>query len=394
MTTKTASGASKNTDTAAATKEAMRAALDRLSGGRPKLGFVFCSASHDLARVIAVAKDMAAGCEFIGCQTAGEFTEVGQTTGGLALMLVDSDSMMVECAAAQGVRSDVNGVAKAITSGFAEFSRKATAQGLGLSTTVLLVDGLAGTGETLVKQVLAGTRLFQQVVGGAAGDDGKFKMTAVGGNKTVGPDCAAAAHVFDAAQWGVGVDHGLKSKTKPMTVTKAKGAVLYEIDNRKAFEVYKEYATAKGVELTAANTNQFLIGNELGVFFLNEVHHARAPVGVGPSGELQLVADIAEGAQVCILDGEPDSMVAACGRAAEQARTNLAGSKAAGILVFDCICRGMILGRQFQREIDAVKAVFPETPIVGFLTYGEIARFRGRLDGWHNTTAVVAAIPA
>jgi hypothetical protein len=37
--------------------------------------------------------------------------------------------------------------------------------------------------------------------------------------------------------------------------------------------------------------------------------------------------------------------------------------------------------------------VVPGTPIAGFLTYGEIARYSGRLDGWHNTTAVVAAIP-
>jgi hypothetical protein len=27
------------------------------------------------------------------------------------------------------------------------------------------------------------------------------------------------------------------------------------------------------------------------------------------------------------------------------------------------------------------------------LTYGEIARYHGRLEGWHNTTAVVVAIP-
>ena len=46
------------------------------------------------------------------------------------------------------------------------------------------------------------------------------------------------------------------------------------------------------------------------------------------------------------------------------------------------------------REIDAIRKVFPDTPVAGFLTYGEIARFRGRLDGWHNTTTVVAAIPA
>ena len=106
------------------------------------------------------------------------------------------------------------------------------------------------------------------------------------------------------------------------------------------------------------------------------------------------MADIEEGASVCILDGEPDSMVEACGRAASEAKANLKGAKAAGVLVFDCVCRGMILGDKFQREIDAVRKVFPDTPVTGFLTYGEIARFRGRLDGWHNTTTVVTAIPA
>ena len=41
-----------------------------------------------------------------------------------------------------------------------------------------------------------------------------------------------------------------------------------------------------------------------------------------------------------------------------------------------------------------MRSVFPGVPIAGFLTYGEIARYSGRLDGWHNTTAVVTAIPA
>jgi hypothetical protein len=45
-------------------------------------------------------------------------------------------------------------------------------------------------------------------------------------------------------------------------------------------------------------------------------------------------------------------------------------------------------------ELTAVRSVFPDVPVAGLLTYGEIARFKGRLDGWHNTTAVVTAIPA
>jgi methyl-accepting chemotaxis protein len=179
-----------------------------------------------------------------------------------------------------------------------------------------------------------------------------------------------------------------------MEVTRASGNVIHEIDGRPAFEAYRSYAAGRGLTLDPARAGDFLIANELGVFFLDELRHARAPIGVGSAGELLLVAQVPEGASVCILDGEPASMLAAARRAAEEAQAALAGAPCAGVLVFDCVCRGILLADDFGREIEAVRAVFPSTPVAGFLTYGEIARFRGRLDGWHNTTVVVVAIPA
>ena len=88
------------------------------------------------------------------------------------------------------------------------------------------------------------------------------------------------------------------------------------------------------------------------------------------------------------------SMTEACRQAAESAREALGGAKPAAVIVFDCVCRGAILGDSFDQEIAALRGVFPDVPITGFLTYGEIARTGGRLDGWHNTTCVVVALPA
>jgi methyl-accepting chemotaxis protein len=96
---------------------------------------------------------------------------------------------------------------------------------------------------------------------------------------------------------------------------------------------------------------------------------------------------------VSILDGEPEKMILAARAAAATARANVKGP-VAGVLLFDCVCRGMILREAFRREVEAVRAEFPEVPIAGLLTYGEIARSHERVDGWHNTTAVVVAIPA
>lgn len=392
VTTRAATGISRNTDTGAAIAEAVGQATARLTG-TPLLGFLFASSKHQLSEAVQAAKRQA-GCEFIASHTAGEFSEAGAMRGGLVVMLLSSDTMLVETVSARGVREDPTGVARRLAAGFGQLIARAASKGLGLSTSVLLVDSLGGNGEKVVKDLLAHTRLFQQIVGGAAGDDGQFREASVGTASTAGPDMAAVAHVFDNKAWGIGVDHGLSPTTAPMTVTRAKGSVLYEIDKKPAFQVYKEYAASRGVQLESATASSFLIANELGVYFLDELHHARAPVGVGASGELQLVATISEGSKVCILDGKPDAMVAACRNAAVHAKENLQGTQASAVLVFDCICRGMILGREFQREIDAVKEIFPDTPIAGFLTYGEIAKFRGKLDGWHNATAVVAAIPA
>jgi hypothetical protein len=114
---------------------------------------------------------------------------------------------------------------------------------------------------------------------------------------------------------------------------------------------------------------------------------------VGSDGSVTCAAEVERGRFVCILDGEPDNLVAAAEQAARNAREQLKGTPAAAVLLFDCVCRGMILGAEFGREIEAVQSVFPGTPVAGFNTYGEIARFAQRLDGWHNATAVVVAIP-
>ncbi len=38
----------------------------------------------------------------------------------------------------------------------------------------------------------------------------------------------------------------------------------------------------------------------------------------------------------------------------------------------------------FDKEIEAVRQVFGSLPIAGFLTYGEIARYPGKLNGAHR----------
>ncbi len=392
--TSTGSGASDREDSAAAAREAVAAAREGLNGATPAFGLLFAGPKHDLANLVAAATAEAEGADFLACTTAGEFTEAGLTHDGVAAFLVCSDGLSHHARFAAGMKADPHGVAQELCHDFDQLKARAFARDRLRSTTVLLTDGLAGTGEQTLKAVSEATGPFQQIVGGAAGDEGGFAATGVAIGDAAGGDAAAALHVFGAQAWGVGVGHGLEPASEPMVVTRAEGNVVYELDGRPAFEVYRQHARQRGVELTPENAGPYLIGNELGLYFFDKVAKARAPLSVAVDGSLACAAEIPPESTVCILDGDADKMVAAARQAAEEAWENLNGADTAGVLVFDCVCRGMILEEGFHREIEAVRSVFGDVPVAGFLTYGEIARYRGRFGGWHNTTAVVLAVPA
>ncbi len=333
------------------------------------------------------------GVEAIGCTTAGELTERGVIKSGLVVLLLATDMIALR-GFATGTKAEPDRAAAQLCEGYADAQKRATSAGLPSSTSVVLVDGLSGTGDRIVQAVLKSTRTFQQVVGGAAGDEGAFAATHVGAGARAASDAAAVLHFFGAQRFGVGVDHGLRPNESRHVVTKSEGNVVHEIDGAPAFELYRSHARARGVTLTATGAGPYMIANELGLFFLDELRTARAPLSVDASGALTCAADVPEGTTIAILDGEPDEMVSAAQHAAREAHAALGSHPAAAVLVFDCVCRAAILGDQVSRELDAIKGVFPKTPIAGFFTYGEIARSRGKRDGWHNTTAVVVAIPA
>ncbi len=393
MATMVGSGASSLPSAKAAVTEAGKKALERLEGARPAYGFLFASPEVDLGAALVMAGELT-GAQIVGASTAGHFTEDGLSHAGLAMALV-AGGVTTKLAFASGLRGSPDRVAGALTAGLADAKREANARAQRHLTTVLLTDGLAGTGEKLLGQLFEErVHVGAQFVGGAAGDEGRFAATYVGAGDQVGIDSAAAMHVFGERPWGVGIGHGLQAASKPMRVTRAEGNVVFEIGGEPAFVVYQRHAEARGVKLTPANAGPYLIANELGIHFFEKISRARAPLSVGADGSLSCAGDIPRGSMVSILEGHPDSMVRAAQAAAKDARAGLGTAEPAGVILFDCVCRGMILEHQFHREIEAIRKVFPTVPVAGFLTYGEIARSNDLREGWHNTTAVVVAIPA
>lgn len=397
--TRAGSGLSRTARTDRAGVEAATEAMRALEGLTPSYGFVFASPKHDLAAILAQVAE-ASGCgDLLGATSAGELNEKGFARGAVAVLLVHAPRSVHQLAFGSRLRDGHAETAKQLCRDFEQVAATARGRGWPHSTSVVLLDGLADTCERAIKQVMLETRPFQQVVGGAAGVDLGLPTARVGMRLQASPDAGVAMHVFGPTRWGVGIDHGLTppsprmSVALKMTVTKMTGNVIEELDGRPAFEAYQRHAKDHDVKLGPENVSSYLVTNPLGVYFLDEIRSVRVAGSVTEKGGLVCTAELAEGSMVTILHADPKNLIEAAGKAAQAARKNLDGAAPAAVLLFDCGSRGMALGQSFDREVAAVREVFPGVPMAGFLTYGEIARFRGRLDPWHNSTAVVVAIP-
>ena len=393
MGTSVATGSSIVSQTEVAVKNAVRAAQSSLRD-KPRVGIVFASPKHDLKKSLAITAEMLPGTQVVGCSTAGEISERGLTHGGVTVMLMVSEDLACLIKTASGISRNHAKAAQTLCADLDATTRSSAERGLGHSTTMLLADTLTSPAEWLVSSMRKLTKPHHRIIGGAPGDDGALAKTLVGVPGLVEADAAAALHMFTRQPWGIGVEHGLRPVTEKKTVTKASGAVIQEIDGKPAFQMFEDYIRDNGLKVPPEKRVEFVIRNELGVFFLDDVCKVRAIHQIRDDGALVSTGEIPAGSSICIVTSDAEGLISAARRAAQEARASLKEAKPAGVLVFSCFCRTLILGNEFKREVEAIRDVFPGTPIAGFVTYGEIARFSGRLDGYHNTTVVVAAIPA
>lgn len=381
------------------TKASIEGVFSRALSGLPEtqtkvnFGLIFGTPGQDLKEALAIAKACCPEADFVASGITTTFTERGVAPDGIVVALVAGDELYHRTGRSVTIGNNPDDGGKQLAAEFADGANEARRRGLAASVTILLIDGFAPI-EAVVEATRRNTRSFQLIVGGGVGDATSVpKPTAVGLNGTVTMNGAIALHVFSKKGWGIGVAHGMTPVTPRFTVTKSEGNVIQELEHRPAFAVYEQFARSRGVELTPEAAPMFLIQHELGLCFFDDVHKVRVPFGAGPNGSLICGGVIPEQSQVAIMKGEPKELVRAARGAAAEAFNALNDARPAGVLVFSCVCRGMILGKTYGEEIDAIREVFPGIPIAGFQSCGEIARYKGRLDGVHNATVVVVAVP-
>jgi len=382
------------TGSASEASDALVASLrEQLDGADPALVMCFASTTQPLEEVAPRLASSFPTASVLGSSTAGEFTERGDAKGAVAAVAVAGDFVVHG-----GLGSDLSSGADAAVRAAVE-AIPASVEGYPHRAAVILLDPLAGNGEEAT--LMAASHLGDDIrlAGGAAGDDLKMSRTTVSFGERVESDAFVAAVIFGREKLGVGVCHGHEAISEPLKVTRSEGGTVHEVEGRPAWDVWVEQtrdaAARVGLDPTALGEDEvggYLLRYEAALSSGSELK-IRAPLSRNEDGSLGMACGIPQGAMIRITESVPERQIASARTAARRAREQL-GQPPAGAIVFDCICRNLILGDRFDQATGAIVDELGGVPIAGFETYGEIALDAGDMSGFHNTTTVVLAFPS
>lgn len=358
----------------------------------PTFVFVAASPKFELSDLMTRVQSRFEGSTVFGCTSSGEFNEREDLKGAVSAVAVAGD-FAVHASMGVGLSGDTESVVSQTVS-----ELPPSVEGYPHRTSLLLTDPLTANGEMVTLLTAASLGEGARLAGGAAGDDLAMQSTSVALGAKVASDAMVVVDIHSKSPLGVGVNHGHEPITDSVTVTKSVEGKVVELDGKPAWSVWKDLTRGRAKELGVDVDT--LEGDALSAFLFRfegalsgAAPKIRAPLAVHEDGSMSFATGISEGATLRVSESEDERQVECVRRAAADALAQLDGRKAAGAIVFDCVCRKVILGDRFGEAIGVMRETLGDVPLAGFETYGEIALDAGDFSGFHNTTTVLLAIP-
>lgn len=398
MFIKSSVGISREINGFSAGNKAAGQAIKGLGKDTAQLLIVFSSVVFNQEEMLQGVLEAARGIPLIGCSTAGEIVTNGPSKKTVAVMAISAQGVQFNLGLGQNIKES----ALAAGSQLGENLLSQTKDG---KLVIMLPDGLAGNGADIVRGLQNALGENFLIAGGAAGDDFLFKKTYEYYNDQILSGAVVGAMVSGDVKFGIGVRHGWKPIGASKKVTKSKGAILYELDNKPAVQIYEEYFGKKAEELKSEPLARMAITYPLGLKIPNSDEYLiRDPITAGSQGEITCAAEVPEGSEINLMMGSKSDAIKAARQAAEQCVQGIkekGGSKVTTAILFNCIARDKLLAQDAQKEIDVIKQVLGDSAeMIGFYTYGEQAPIGGgsaanaqktRKSEFCNETMVIVA---
>ena len=218
--------------------------------------------------------------------------------------------------------------------------------------------------------------------------------------------------VFEHAAWAVGfadpslrVDtqatHGFLATGEPMTVTRAEGTRLIELDGRPAWQTF---TSRLGLDAGTATCGDTIpvgalaeeLPEELAAEYGN-AHILRVVTRHDEDGTMHYPTEIRPGTKLWLTERDEARIFSDMDRMMEQMAARAGDSKPVAVFHADCLARGRFLFNRVMKEELVSRMQFPLSadgvppPWLGMYGFGEFARLGGA-NTYHNYTTAIYAI--
>ncbi len=373
-------------DAGQAGREAAAAAIAGLGGAPPALVMVFATPRFDLPALLAGVRSVTGEALLVGATGSGELVGGAYLGfgGGVAVLCLAEGPYRFAAASVAGLTGGLDEAGQALAR-----AARAQARPSPHAAALLLTDSLLGDLQQFAQGVyrVAGARVA--LVGGAAGDEQRFKAASVFHDGRVLDRAALVLWIASPHPLEVVTGHGWEPLGAALLVTRAEGTEIVELDGRPAAEAYQEQLAGQP-PLTPETFWATSVRHPFGLAQPDGTHVIRMARAMSPAGALTIQGCVpAVGSVVQVMRGAPDGLLAV---ADEVAGASLAAAPAPRVLLaFSCAARANLLGGDAPDEARRLQAVAGAVPTFGFYCCGEFARTSGAL-ATHNATLTAVAL--
>lgn len=375
---------SSTTDVAAVLAEAVRA--KQSAREKPKLVIVFSSPNGTPRMTGALGLEL--GVPVVGCTSGGTvFTERGEAKRGVAGAILGGDDLSVSVAAAKALSHGDSQSLREVIRSLGDERAPAT-------TLLVFADAFSVGGDAVMAGLRKSTPAHWRCIGGLAGDDWKFVSTKAILNDQWMTHGAVLATLRTDSMPKMAVRHGFQrvAGATQFHVTSVDASSLLTLDDRPAAEAYREELKRLGLLQPGTDLVSVMARYPLGASSpFGEGIRIRTPLSVRRDGTLQMAGEFVRGETVQVVVGQDDDLVLAVESTIAELERDRRTRTAHLRLVVDCAGRRQLLGRRYADELKAL-GVGGNVPLLGFASYGEMARFGGSVEAFHNTTCAIAEL--
>lgn len=313
-----------------------------------------------------------------GCSSAGEIfgSAINDNSLSVAVTQFDHTSVQIQSIA-------INDSKDSYTAG-TDLAKKLL--GEDLKSILILSDALKVNGTELVKGFNDTVPSTVVVTGGLSGDGSAFKRTWVINQGTLVENAICAIGLYGKQLIvGHGSKGGWDTFGPERRITRSTGNILYELDDKPALALYKEYLGDRAKDLPASG---LLFPLMIRKNASDEKQLVRTILAVDEATQsLTFAGDVPMGYLAKLMKANFDRLVTGANDAALLAANNVNSANPVLAIAISCVGRRLLLGERTEEETEATLEILPKgTSQVGFYSYGELSPYATGGCDLHNQT--------